>query len=305
MIPAMSRSTPCVLSAVLAIAVAACAAGPQPEPAPEIRIHVAGRAIAAGEPVRVTARSSAPLATLEGSFLGNAVALSSADSGSTWTGWAVVPLDRLDAGSAPLELLGRSNSGVEAAAVVELAVLARQFPEERLSVEDRFVEPPPEVADRIERERERTAEIYARRTPSTLDDRAFAPPVPGPPTSEFGKRRVYNGTPKAPHAGIDLRAATGTRVLSAGPGIVALASDLYYAGNTVIVDHGDGLFTVYAHLSKIEAREGARVERGEILGLSGATGRVTGPHLHWGAKIGNVPFDPRALYDAALFRPPT
>ena len=98
-----------------------------------------------------------------------------------------------------------------------------------------------------------------------------------------------------------LRAATGTPVLCSGPGRIALAADLYYSGGTVIVDHGGGLFTIYAHLSKIEAKEGAKIAAGDRVGLSGATGRVTGPHLHWGARVGSEIFDPRALLDPRLF----
>ena len=88
---------------------------------------------------------------------------------------------------------------------------------------------------------------------------------------------------------------------ASGPGVIALAEELYYSGNTVIIDHGGGLFTIYAHLSRIDAEVGATVRAGDPIGLSGATGRVTGPHLHWGAKIGDRPFDPTALLDPALF----
>ena len=129
----------------------------------------------------------------------------------------------------------------------------------------------------------------------------FVPPLLGQPTSAFGTRRIYNGKPRSPHPGLDLRAATGTTVNSSGAGRVGLAQELYYSGNTVIVDHGGGLFTLYAHLSKLLVEVGEYVRAGQAVGLSGATGRVTGPHLHWGAKIGNRPFDPTALLDARLF----
>jgi murein DD-endopeptidase MepM/ murein hydrolase activator NlpD len=118
----------------------------------------------------------------------------------------------------------------------------------------------------------------------------------------FGTRRFFNDEPRSPHPGLDLRAAEGTPVRCSGPGTVVVADDLYYSGGTVVVDHGGGLFTLYAHLSSIDAVEGATVAAGEIVGRSGSTGRVTGPHLHWGAKIGDVPFDPRALLDEGLFR---
>ena len=126
-------------------------------------------------------------------------------------------------------------------------------------------------------------------------------PVGGDPTSIFGTRRVFNGQPRSPHPGLDLRASEGTPVRSSGAGRVAIAQDLYYSGNTVIVDHGGGLYTLYAHLSSIDVAEDQEIGPGQIVGESGATGRVTGPHLHWGAKIGNRPFDPRALLEPVLF----
>jgi murein DD-endopeptidase MepM/ murein hydrolase activator NlpD len=133
------------------------------------------------------------------------------------------------------------------------------------------------------------------------EDGPFVRPVPGEPTSIFGTRRIFNGKPRSPHPGLDLRAAEGTEVRASGPGKVVIAQDLYYSGNIVILDHGGGLFTLYAHLSELRVAEGDAIAAGQTIGLSGSTGRVTGPHLHWGAKIGNHPFDPRALLDPALF----
>ena len=178
----------------------------------------------------------------------------------------------------------------------------RTFPEQRLKVSSKYVEPPPEVTRRIEEERGRLAALWAGRERPRAALHPFVRPVPGKPTGIFGERRFFNGEPRAPHPGLDLRAAEGTPVLAAGAGCVALAGDLYWTGGTVVLDHGDGLFTVYAHLSKMEVEEGAVIEAGTRIGRSGATGRVTGPHLHWGAKVGEIPVDPRALLDPRLFR---
>jgi murein DD-endopeptidase MepM/ murein hydrolase activator NlpD len=182
-----------------------------------------------------------------------------------------------------------------------VTVHPKEFPEEHLTVASKYVAPPREVDERLARERARLREIYRQRTPVRSAQAPFVRPVPGEPTSTFGKRRIFNGEPRSPHPGLDLRAASGTPVVSSGPGRVLLAQDLYYSGNTVLVDHGGGLFTLYAHLSEIQVAEGDEVAAGEQVGLSGATGRVTGPHLHWGAKIGDRPFDPQALLDPALF----
>jgi len=263
-------------------------------------IEVRARAIAPGEPVRVVVRSAAPLAGLDGTFLGRKLDFQPLGP-DRWAAWAVVPLDRSAAVEA-IEIRGRTVAGQEAVGTRAVEVVAKAFPEERLSVSQKYVEPPPEVARRLERERARLGEVYRTRSPLADRGAAFARPLPGEPTSVFGTRRLYNGEPRSPHPGIDLRAAEGTTVRAAGPGTVVLAEDLYYSGNTVIVDHGGGLFTLYAHLSSIAVAEDAEVAAGDVLGRSGSTGRVTGPHLHWGAKIGDEPFDPRALLDPELFR---
>jgi murein DD-endopeptidase MepM/ murein hydrolase activator NlpD len=182
-----------------------------------------------------------------------------------------------------------------------LTIRNKDFPEEHLSVSSKYVEPPAEVQERLARERAEVSKVYRMRTDRIQVGGAFVRPVPGEPTSIFGTRRLFNGKPRSPHPGLDLRAATGTTVKAAGAGVVGIAQDLYYSGNTVIIDHGGGLFTIYAHLSEIDVSAGDEVAAGAVIGKSGATGRVTGPHLHWGAKIGDRPFDPTALLDPALF----
>jgi len=266
------------------------------------RVHA--RSVAPGEPLLVEAYAAEPLASLEAEFLGHAVHMmrgGSSAEGERWFGWAMVGLDE-EPGITSLELRGSTAAGRAAAGSLAVTVEPKDFPEERLTVAPKFVRPPKEVEERLVRERARLAEVYAARRDVLPPDRAFVRPVPGDPTAEFGTRRVFNGEPRSPHGGVDLRAAAGTEVRASGSGLVVLAADLYYSGNLVILDHGGGLFTLYAHLSELRVREGQQVAAGDLLGLSGSTGRVTGPHLHWGAKIGNRPFDPRALLDPALFK---
>jgi len=268
-----------------------------------LEIELRARSMGPGEPVRVIATAAEPLASLEGSFLDEPVFFvreSTSDGGERWTGWTMIALDR-EAGLASVDLRGRTRSGRAAAATRAVTVEPNTFPEEMLTVAPRYVEPPAEVRERLARERKKLGGIYAHRRDVPPSNRAFVRPVPGEPTSTFGTRRIFNGKPRSPHSGLDLRAATGTPVVSAGQGRVVLAQELYYSGNAVIVDHGGGLFTIYAHLSEVEVVEGDEIEAGGRLGLSGETGRVTGPHLHWGAKIGSRPFDPRALLDPRLF----
>ena len=273
--------------------------------APAIRVEIRARETAPGEPVRVVVRTKEPLASLVGSFLDRPLFFvedpsPGAAPGTSWSAWAVVELDRRP-GKALVEASGATRAGgtVRGSAVVR--VKDKEFPTQRLDVEPKYVTPPPEVEARIAAERKRLGEVYARRSAGAPPPGPFRRPVDGEPTSPFGARRIFNDKPRDPHPGIDLRAASGTVVRCAGRGRVALAGDLYYSGETVIVDHGGGLFTVYAHLSRIDVRDQDAVDAGTVVGLSGATGRVTGPHLHWGAKIGDLPFDPRALLDPVLW----
>jgi len=268
-----------------------------------IEPHPFARAYAPGEIVRFVVMTEPEVSALQGAFQGAPLAFVRGPNKSgdpEWIAWGVIPLDAAP-GTADYRLTARRTDGSSLALGGELAISAKSFPEQRLTVESKFVNPPKFALTRIEREKKRLGAIYARRTPLPPPEEPFVKPVPGEPTSEFGTRRIFNGEPRAPHPGIDLHAAAGTRVLTAGPGRVALAANLYYSGGTVIVDHGGGLFTVYAHLSKIATKEGASVNAGDAVGLSGATGRVTGPHLHWGARVGQSIFDPRALLDPRLF----
>jgi murein DD-endopeptidase MepM/ murein hydrolase activator NlpD len=270
-----------------------------------IEPHPFARAYAPGEIVRFDVVTDPQVTKLHGEFQGAPLAFSRAPREATdpeWIAWGVIPLDAA-AGAAVYRLTAERADGSSFAISPSLPIEAKSFPEQRLTVESKFVNPPKAALTRIAREKKKLGEIYARRTGLPPPASPFVRPVPGEPTSEFGTRRFFNGEPRSPHPGIDLRAASGTPVLVAGPGRVALAADLYYSGGTVIVDHGGGLFTVYAHLSKIEAKEGATVKPGDPVGLSGATGRVTGPHLHWGARVGDAIFDPRALLDPRLFGP--
>jgi murein DD-endopeptidase MepM/ murein hydrolase activator NlpD len=179
-------------------------------------------------------------------------------------------------------------------------VAARKFPTTELEVEDRFVELSPADQARADRESEETAQIYATLTPELYWTEAFTAPIPGAKDGRnFGHRRVFNGKPRAPHAGADLRAATGTPIYAANRGRVVLAKNLFYSGNAVFIDHGLGVYSSYLHLSQIKVAPNQLVERGQLIGLSGATGRVTGPHLHWGIRILDARVDPFSLLAVA------
>ena len=161
-----------------------------------------------------------------------------------------------------------------------------------------MVNPPESELARIKEETQAMADTFAILTPERLWRGAFDAPVPGAPNSAFGRLTITNGKPAGRHQGADFRAAAGTPVHAPNAGRVVLARNLYFAGNTVIIDHGLGVFSLLAHLSRIDVQPGTVVARGEVVGRSGATGRVTGPHLHWAVRFGEMTVDPVSLISA-------
>ena len=177
----------------------------------------------------------------------------------------------------------------------DIKVVAKKYPTTELKVEDKYVElSKPDLA-RANRESAETEGIYARITNEMLWDNPFSVPIPGETGTSFGHRRIFNGEPRAPHAGADLHAKTGTPIQATNRGRIVLAKNLFFTGNTVIVDHGLGIYSLYAHLSRIDVKRGDMVSNGQLVGLAGATGRVTGPHLHWGMRVQGARVDPFTL----------
>lgn len=164
-----------------------------------------------------------------------------------------------------------------------------------LSVAPRFVEPGPEAKKQIEEEAQLKKKVFAASAPEPLWNGSFRPPVRTAATDSFGTRRMFNGKLASIHKGADFRAAAGTPVRASNSGMVVLARPLYFEGNCVVIDHGLGLYTLSMHFSRIDVKEGQHVQAGDVLGLSGATGRVTGPHLHWAVRWHDAYLDPVKL----------
>ncbi len=176
-----------------------------------------------------------------------------------------------------------------------LIVQPRAFPTRRLTVNPDLVHPPPDQEARVEREAREISEIWDHPVRQRLWTAPFARPVPDPANSAFGTRSIYNGEARPPHTGADFLSPSGRPIEAPNAGRIVLAAPLYFSGNTVIIDHGLGLFSLLAHLSEIAVKEGDTVVRGQMIGKVGATGRVTGPHLHWAVRLNNARVDPLSL----------
>lgn len=195
-----------------------------------------------------------------------------------------------------LRLRASTHAGMEARAEVPFTVKLKSFRQESFKVAPGFDQMTPENLEEIRREQAAFARVFASPETDRLWEAPFIRPVPHQESaSSFGRRRVINGTPRAPHSGLDLSAPAGTEVIATNHGKVVLAGNFFFAGGSVVVDHGGSLFTMYFHLSELRVGEGSLVRKGDVLGLSGATGRVTGAHLHWGARLANARIDPLEL----------
>ena len=182
-----------------------------------------------------------------------------------------------------------------------ITITDRAFPLERINgVPEDTVNPPPAIAERIADEQRQVAAARARDDARTDFDTKFIWPVTGRISGVFGSQRIYNGTPKSPHSGLDVAAPQGTPIKAPAAGIVTFAdADLYLTGGTVLIDHGHGVSSSFLHLSRIDVKVGDRVEQGQPFGLVGKTGRATGPHMHWGLNWFDTRVDPQLVVDPA------
>ena len=188
-----------------------------------------------------------------------------------------------------IELLHVSTQGSEK---ILLSLQKGAYKKEQLSVEPSKVSPPKEALARIKAESKEANALYATFTPKRVWSSFFEPPLQSTITSAYGNARVFNDSLQSYHSGVDFRAAIGTPIYASNDGVVVLSKDRYYAGNSVVLDHGEGVYSVYYHLSERGLKVGDFVRKGEKVGLSGVSGRVTGPHLHFGFMVQGIPVDP-------------
>ncbi len=202
------------------------------------------------------------------------------------------------AGKHPLQV---TVTGAKKAATFNKNIILKKkaFKEQHLKVASGLVNLSRKNLERHGKEKKERQKAMAKKTPNRFFEQEFIRPVPGIVTSPYGVRRFFNGEPRRPHFGVDFRGSTGTPVMAVAKGEVVLAANHYFSGNVVYIDHGLGVFSVYAHMSKIFVKTGQHVEAGEKIGEVGATGRVTGPHLHFGLKVLGQYVDPLSLFPEA------
>ena len=286
-------ATAIAISVVLPVWGASRSQKPTGSADPSLQISHRARAVAPGEVVVVDVRAAEPLDDVRAQWLSQSIRFYQVEP-RWWQGLAPI-----DVGAAPgpktLNVVARLTAGRTLERPYAITIAARTFPARRITVAPKFADPPADELPRIEAERKAVEAIFASQTPERFWSQPFIVPVPGAATSSFGRRTILNGQTRGQHTGTDFQAATGTPVVAPNRGRVALAADQYFPGRTIIIDHGLGVYSYLAHLSEFSVAEGAVVERGQRIALSGATGRVTGPHLHWTMRLGSARVDPLSL----------
>jgi murein DD-endopeptidase MepM/ murein hydrolase activator NlpD len=262
--------------------------------------HAEPSTLVNGSPVLFEVKSPAKLESLSGTWLGHEVSFSFDAAMKSWFALAGVSFETAP-GTYSLELTGETVPGKSPSNKItfshKFTVAQGKYPriQSKLSVEGKFTEPTPEQQKQIEEGQQIKKDYLSRVTPAREWSGAFATPANAEISDVFGAQRIFNGKVGSTHWGLDFRVPSGTPIEAMNDGTVLLARPLYYEGNFVVLDHGQGLLTIYMHLSEFKVKEGDQVKRGQVIALSGGTGRATGPHLHVGVRWQGTYIDPAAL----------
>ena len=252
-----------------------------------------------GAPVVFQVKPSVRLSGLSGKWLEHNVFFSYDAASKTWYGLAGVSLET-HPGIYDLELKGTTSRGSEVSFSKRITIRAAKYPSIAVSVAKQYTEPSAEQLERIRQDKTVKQDVFGHTSTEQEWSGKFRPPVDAPVSDVFGTRRTFNGKVQSMHQGLDYAVPKGTPVSAVNAGTVLLASPLYFEGNCVVLDHGQGLLTLYLHLSEIKVKPGERVERGQEIGLSGGTGRATGPHLHLAVRWEGVYLNPATLLTLRL-----
>jgi len=250
-----------------------------------------------GTPVLFRVTTPKPVRSLSGNWLGHEIAFSYDASHKVWFALAGVSLETKP-GAYPIVLHAETSLGQAGPAISfekKIRVERQRYPRVPLQVPARYTAPSPEDQRQIDQDKETKTEVFKTVSASREWKGSFAPPADAAISDVFGVERVFNGSVQSTHQGLDFRVPSGTSIAAVNSGHVILARPLFFEGNCVVIDHGQGLLTLYLHLSKFLVKEGDDVEKGQPIGLSGGTGRATGPHLHLAVRWQGVYLDPQVL----------
>ncbi|MBE0602689.1 MAG: M23 family metallopeptidase [Deltaproteobacteria bacterium] len=262
-------------------------------PAAALSISVSGGASAQGAPLLVEVTASGPVDNVTLTWKGTAFPMRETAPGRYE---AVIGVDLLAAAGPETLAAEIVAGGVRTRAEKSLDVVERAFPVQKLTLPKGMAEFDAPTLKRIAAEKKALDERLARVTLPVMWSLPFIPPVEGYRPENFGSRRVINEEPRLPHTGVDIRLPEGTPVRAIADGVVALAAEQFFGGRSVVIDHGGAVFSFYYHLQRYSVEEGRRVSRGEPIGAVGATGRATGPHLHFGVRVPGGRVDPSLLF---------
>lgn len=252
-----------------------------------------------GSPIVIEVKPPVRLTALSAKWLEHEVLFSYDGGSKTWYGIAGISLET-HPGTYPLELTGTTAKSTEISFSQNIRVQAAKYPSIAVTVAKKFTEPSKEQLERIQQDKTVKQDVFKHTDPEREWSGRFRPPVEVAVSDVFGTRRTFNGKVQSVHQGLDYAAPTGTPVAAANAGTVLLAGPLYFEGNCVVLDHGQGLLTLYLHLSEIRVKQGDRIARGQEIGLSGGTGRATGPHLHLAVRWQGVYLNPATLLSLKL-----
>jgi murein DD-endopeptidase MepM/ murein hydrolase activator NlpD len=253
-----------------------------------------------GAPVLFRVTTPQSLRTLSGKWLEHEISFTFDATQKKWFGLAGSSQETKP-GTYPIELQAETKSGQAITYKQGIRVLRQRYPKVMvLTVPGRYTAPDPEQLRLIARDKEIKAEAFKTLTAEREWKGPFQRPVTAEISDVFGVQRVFNGAVQSTHQGLDFRVPTGTPVAAVNSGTVILAQSLYFEGNCIVIDHGQGLLTLYLHLSEMRVKEGERVVKGQQIGLSGGTGRATGPHLHLAARWQGIYLNPAGLFALRL-----
>jgi murein DD-endopeptidase MepM/ murein hydrolase activator NlpD len=291
--------------ALLLIVAAPFAVGNADTAKPEGRVHRSWavhwlpKRVANGSPLLLQVSSPQRLESLSGKWLEHEVFFSFDTPSKIWRGLAGVNLESKP-GKYVLTLVGKTTDGTEILSEQTIPVGKAKYRQIAVTVPKQYTEPSPEQLREIDQDKAIKQRVFGQVSPERDWAGTFLPPVNAPISDVFGTARVFNGNVQSVHQGLDFGVPAGTPVSALNAGTVLLAQKLFFEGSCVVLDHGQGLLTIYMHLSEIQVKEGERVKRGQQIALSGGSGRATGPHLHVAVRWEGIYLDPAILLNLRI-----